>query len=160
MIRYSSSHKALLLIVIYAAMITAQLVPVSVRYSIIAHAVTGECVGNCTICGCSPEQSANRTCCCWKKKLQGGHGHERAQSADCCKNKGHGNRPVLSCGCPCGGNKLLASWDGETFEQLPYRFSEDTLAFHADDLSTPYRYHLTDRHGVPPDPPPEFTIVS
>jgi hypothetical protein len=158
--RFNSSYKALLLIVIYAAIIMAQLVPINMRTAVIAHAVTGECVGDCAICGCSPEHSANRTCCCWKKKLQGGHGHEHAQTADCCKKKGHGSKPVLRCGCPCGDNKQLAFWAGETYEQLPYRFSENTPAFHADDLSTLYRTRLTDRYGVPPDPPPKLTILS
>jgi hypothetical protein len=35
---------------------------------IVAHVVTGECSGDCNICGCSLESRANHTCCCAKKK--------------------------------------------------------------------------------------------
>jgi hypothetical protein len=149
---------ALLIIVSYSAMAISPLATFAAKSKIIARAVTGVCAGDCGSCGCSPEHSANHTCCCWKKKLQDDHEHEHTHTADCCKKKDHGSKTVLSCGCPCGSNKLLAFWNGETYEQLPYRFSADTPVFRSDCLSTLYRKRLTSRHGEPPDPPPKPVI--
>jgi hypothetical protein len=134
------------------------LAPLALRSPLIAHAATGECVGDCAICGCSPEARANHTCCCWKKKQQHDHEHDHGQVADCCKKK-QGGKTVLSCGCPCG-TKHLAFWSGEKCEQLPYRFSEGVPAFRADDLSSACRTRLTDRHGDPPDPPPKIRLLT
>jgi hypothetical protein len=124
----------------------------AMRFTGIAHAITGEYAGDCNICGCSPKQQVAHTCCCWKKKQQ--HDHEPQHVADCCKIKQRG-KSVLSCGCPCGGNKQLAFWNGENYDQLPYRFNEGMQVLHEDDLSSFYNRRLTDRNDDPPDPPPE-----
>jgi hypothetical protein len=157
---FTRKRIALLLTVIYTLIIVIPLAPLAMRSATIAHAVTGECVGDCAICGCAPEQSANRTCCCWKKRQQASHEHEDGQVADCCKKKEHGSKPVLSCGCPCGGNKLLALLDETGCELLPYHFSDVSPDFHGESLSPPHHNCLTDRHGDPPDPPPKLTILA
>lgn len=59
------------LTVIYGLIALAPLAPVPLHSKTVLHAVTGECVGDCTVCGCSPEARVNGTCCCAQKhKLQ------------------------------------------------------------------------------------------
>lgn len=148
---------ALFLTSIYLVITMSPLAPIAMRSPLIAHAVTGECAVDCNICGCSPEKRVNHTCCCWKKKQQQAHEHEHV--ADCCKKKQHGI-PELSCGCPCGGNKLPGLPGAENSDQLPYRFTEGVIALYEDALVTFQQYRLTDRHGDPPDPPPKISALS
>ncbi|OGR24915.1 MAG: hypothetical protein A2X79_07430 [Desulfuromonadaceae bacterium GWB2_53_15] len=152
----SRNRTALLLTVIYSLIILTPLAPLALRSATIAHAVTGECAGDCAICGCSPEHSANRTCCCWKKKQQGCHGHEDDQTADCCKKNKPESKPVLSCGWPCGGNKQRALLDATGFELLPYHFGESIPAFQREGSSPLHNTRLTDHQDEPPDPPPKL----
>ncbi len=149
---------ALSLTVIYVVITMSPLAPLAMRSPAVAHAVTGECAGDCDICGCSPEMRANHTCCCWKKKLQ--HDHERKDTGSCCKKKRQSGKPVLRCGCPCGGNNQLASWGESKYEHLPYRFSEEMLFIHQDKLLFIHQNRLIDRYGDPPDPPPKFGVLS
>lgn len=60
---------------IYLVIVFSPLAPLAMQSELIAHAVTGECSGDCRIDGCSLEQSAAHTCCCWQKKR-----HEIAES--------------------------------------------------------------------------------
>jgi hypothetical protein len=156
--RISRPITALLLLAVYAAVAMTPLAPLAMRAPLIAHAASRECVGDCAICGCSPEARANHACCCWKKKQQHDHERHHGQVADCCKERQH-DKTVLSCGCPCG-TKHLALWSGERYEQLPYRFNGGIPAFHADAPSSAYRKRLTQRHGEPPDPPPKIALFS
>ncbi len=149
------SHIALLLTTIYLVIVTSPLAPLALRSPVIAHAVTGECVGNCDICGCSPAQRADRTCCCWRKKQR----HDREQErtvANCCQKKRPDSTPILSCGCPCGGSKMPGLWGGEKFELLLYHFTEGTTALHEDEPSAYRNDRLRDRYREPPDPPPKL----
>ena len=65
--RYITS---LLMSLIYLLIVFAPLTPLALESKIVAHAVTGECSGDCKIDGCSLERSATHTCCCWQKKKQ------------------------------------------------------------------------------------------
>jgi len=60
---------ALLMTAIYLLVILAPLAPAALHSGIFTQALTVECVGDCRICGCSPERSAAHACCCWQKKL-------------------------------------------------------------------------------------------
>jgi hypothetical protein len=147
---------ALFLTSIYLVITMSPLAPIAMRSPLIAHAVTGECIGNCDVCGCSPEMRANHICCCWKKKQQQAHQHQYV--ADCCKNKKHHKMTISTCNCPCGSNKLPGLMGAQNFEQLPYRYTEGEIALHEDSLSSFLRYCMTDRHGDPPDPPPKLAV--
>ncbi len=139
-----------------------------------------ECIGDCNLCGCSPESRAAHTCCCAKKKQQQTHAHDDHQdgASDCCSTKPeqqarvpeHGDdstpdccakesapqKPVIiSCGCPCGGEKQSALTIAGTSEVLPFRFTEQLTV---PDTKTTYSnltHRLTSRLGEPPDPPPQ-----
>lgn len=158
--RRHRSIVALLLTVLYTAMVMTPLAPLALRSPVIAHAVTGECAGECSLCGCDPEKSASHTCCCWQKKKQQERENEEEQVPDCCKKKQCLAEPVLTCGCPCGGNKLFITTDGEQYEQLPYRFSANKPILPEDTLSISRHDRLTHRYGDPPDPPPKLPVTS
>ena len=154
--RVHRSLLALFLAAFYTVITMTPLAPLAMRSAVVAHAITGECVGDCAICGCSPERSANHTCCCWQKKLK--HEHDQDHEADCCKKKHRLGKPVLTCNCPCGSNKPLGLWGGEKFEQLPYRFNEGVPDLHDDALFSFHCGRPQDRLGEPPDPPPKLSI--
>lgn len=76
----STSHRyitSLLLTALYLLIVTSPLAPLAMQSKLVAHAVTGECSGDCRIDGCSLERSAAHTCCCWQKKR-----HEALESQD------------------------------------------------------------------------------
>ncbi|BCS55338.1 hypothetical protein [Geobacter sp. SVR] len=166
---------ALGLAVIYLTITVSPLASVVMRSKTVAYAMTGECVGDCDICGCSPESRANKTCCCAIKKRMEQHRHtaeqhdsseKTAASTDndadkktgkCCKKNKAGTKvTVLSCNCPCGKGKTLATGGAGKNELVPYRFAEsisppsDYGTYHI----TPQR--LTSRHPEPPVPPPKL----
>ena len=148
---------ALLLTLIYSLIIMSPLAPLALQSPRVAHAVTGECSGNCDICGCSAERRVSRTCCCFlKKKLQ----HDHKNVPDCCKKKKRSKMTMLSCNCPCGDNKIPGMPGAEKTEVLPYRFNEGIVPLAENPLLTPPRKSLTDRHGDPPDPPPKLHLTS
>lgn len=149
---------ALVLVVVYTAIIMS---PLALHLPAIARAMTVECSGDCGKCGCSPVQSANRTCCCWQKKHQERHNHEDDRTAACCKkNKDHHSKPVLSCGSPCRDVKAMFLCTEDNSEQIPCMFRATAIAVHGKALSATYRSTLTDLHLSPPDPPPKLTHLS
>ncbi len=78
-------HKNLtsyVLISIYLLIVCTPLAPFAMKSKLIAHAVTGECTGDCRIDGCSAARSANHTCCCWQKKLRSSDEHH--SKGECC----------------------------------------------------------------------------
>jgi hypothetical protein len=75
----SSSHRAgrpfrrviaAAMVAIYLMIALSPLSTLAMQSKKVAHAVTGECAGDCDICGCSTESRASHTCCCWKKRQQ------------------------------------------------------------------------------------------
>jgi len=55
---------------VYLLIVMSPLAPLAMQSKVVAHAVTGECSGDCDICGCSLESRASKTCCCAKKQRQ------------------------------------------------------------------------------------------
>jgi len=148
---------ALFLSSIHLVISMSPLAPIAMRSPLMAHAITGECVGNCDICGCLPERRANNTCCCFLKKK---HQHDRENVPDCCKKKKRSKMTMLTCNCPCGKNKLPGMPGAEKTEILPYRFTEGIIALAEGTLFSSHKKRLTDRHGDPPDPPPKLSPLS
>ena len=58
----------LLMVAIYTVIALSPIAPVLLHSKAVAHALTGECVGDCKICGCSMEASESNTCCCSRKQ--------------------------------------------------------------------------------------------
>lgn len=144
---------ALLLTVIYILIDLSPLASIALWSPTVAHAVTGECVGDCNICGCSAERRANHTCCCFLKKK---HLHDQENVPECCKNKKRHKMTILTCNCPCGSNKQLGLWGAEKSEPLPYHFTDGIFGSYKNTSFAILKSRLTDRHGDPPDPPPRL----
>jgi hypothetical protein len=151
---------ALVLTVIYLLITMSPLAPLVLLSPAVAHAVTGECAGNCDICGCSLERRAGKTCCCWLKKLKKEHDHEQEQLPDCCKKKHKAAKPELKCNCPCGSGKHIALWGADNNEQIPCQIIAGIPFSYGNIPAGVYERRLTDRFGDPPDPPPKLTAIS
>ncbi len=149
---------AMLLTGIYCLILLTPLAPLSLKSPRLAHAITGECSGDCNICGCSLERSATRTCCCWQKKLQHEQGQGENGEADCCKiaKKAKSGKTICTAP-PCGSGKQFAFWSGEKLEQLPYRFSNCSMLVNEEILAPNRIGSLTSRSIPPPDPPPKIS---
>jgi hypothetical protein len=146
------------LTVIYLVIALSPLAALAMHSKVVAHAVTGECSGDCDICGCTPENRANHTCCCAKKRQQQAHVHEDDQdgTADCCKKKPVEKKTIIACGCPCGNGKQVALSTSGTSEILPFHFTEQFSTPHTDTTFTNPTHRLISRHGEPPDQPPKL----
>jgi hypothetical protein len=154
---FSRHMVALVLLVIYSLITVSPLAPLTLKSPKAAHAVSGECSGNCNICGCSAERRANHTCCCWQKKLRHQNGNEKV--ADCCKKKMRHRMAMISCNCPCGGNKQPFLPGSENSEYLSCRF-DGVVVMDNDTLSFASSYRMSDRDIDPPDPPPKLHLLS
>ncbi len=157
---FSRVIAAKVLTVLYLLMVLSPLATVALRSPLIAHALTGECVADCAICGCSPERSANRTCCCWQKK----HRYETDDVTDlpeCCK-KIHAaqNGAVTISSRQCDSNKNLALSGAAQSDLLPYRFYQADIAIIETAGVASIPVCLSDWQGEPPDPPPRLIYVS
>lgn len=146
---------ALALTVIYLLITLSPLAPAVVSDARLAHALTGECVGDCDICGCSLEQRANHTCCCQQKLKQ----KASREARGCCKKQGT-KVTVVRCSCPCGSEKAAAFLNLNKSEILPFAFAcgldrRLTASAHHDQ---PRR--MPTRLGEPPDPPPHLSRIS
>ncbi|HEY4743840.1 MAG TPA: hypothetical protein VIH45_04220 [Desulfuromonadaceae bacterium] len=154
---------ALVLAGMYLAIVMGPLAPLAMHSKVVAHAVTGECSGDCDICGCSPERRANHTCCCYLKKQREAHAHDECDTRvpDCCKQKRTPKKvTTLSCNCPCNSGKQLAFSGAISTEWLP-----NQCATHISPTWESSQHHtlhrpLTSRYGEPPDPPPKLSRIS
>lgn len=101
------SHRyitSLLLTTIYLLIVFIPLAPVAMQSKLVAHAVTGECSGDCKIDGCSLERSTTHTCCCWQRKQRESSEIHQHSSAGCCgtpsASKGEDSKHGAGCCVP------------------------------------------------------------
>ena len=121
----------------------------------VLHALTGECSGDCDICGCSAESRATHTCCCAKKAQLQTLAHRSDEMPNCCKKLPSANQVVIaSCGCPCGSGKAIASSGSKVSEIFPFYFNTDLAVDFVKNDQASLVQHLISRHSEPPDPPP------
>jgi len=154
---------ALALIVLYAMITMSPLASLAMRSATVAHAITGECAGDCIICNCSPERSANHTCCCWQKKLHKNSDREETQEqSDCCEQnqESHSDAVVMTSSPPCNSGKNIAVGGYGLVDVLPYRFSQGIPIIRESSLVEHPLAHLTNWSGIPPDPPPKLSRLS
>jgi hypothetical protein len=148
---------ARILLVVYLVIAMSPLAPIALRSPYLAHALTGECVGDCNICRCSPEQRANRTCCCQQKLKQ--QARLVSEIPDCCKNT-KGSVTVFRCSCPCGSVKDLAQLNAPKSEVIPFVFDIGFRPPLADMAHREQPRLMPTRLGEPPDPPPRLSFSS
>ena len=158
--RFARYRAALALLAVYVVMTLSVLAPLTLHSSAIALAVTGECTGDCTLCGCSTERSATHTCCCWQKRVHREHGHDESQAGDCCKGKRHDRGPTLKGNGSCGNSKQLAFLGPTASEQIPFHYTQIGPVYYTGTICTSPVNRLTSCHGEPPDPPPKLAFIA
>jgi hypothetical protein len=143
------------MMVLYLFISLSPLLSPALRSKTVLHALTGECSGDCNICGCSPESRAKQTCCCSKKKHLEARGRIDGSLPECCK-KTPGQKEVViaSCGCPCGSGKDQVPATGKAGEILPFYFSACLATPPQETLHPQPPPPLISRVAEPPDPPP------
>jgi len=82
--RSPRSITALAITVIYLLVSLTPLARAALHSGMIPLLLTAECTGDCRICGCSPERSAARACCCWQKRLAGEKARKQATVHNSC----------------------------------------------------------------------------
>ncbi len=157
MLRYIT---ACTVIVLYTMITVSPLASIALRSPAIARAVSGECAGDCSVCGCLPELSANHICCCWKKKPEVRHDVDQEQS-ECCKLNEVPDKPVTTVSSRrCNDGKALALTGVHQNDVLPFLFLQVLTSQREATLSTHSPDPLRSRPGDPPDPPPIISCVS
>jgi hypothetical protein len=158
--RLSRHITASFLAAIYFTIALSPLASLAMHSKVIAHAVTGECSGDCAVCGCSVERSATHTCCCWLKKQEADHDHDQGAGHDCCKGtKKPATQTTLRC-CPCGSGSHALVSVAISCDQLPWHYSHIEPVFVENrQLFLSGSRHAT-RPAEPPDPPPKVTTLS
>ena len=152
---------ACLVIALYVLINLGALAPLAFRSQAYAHAVAGECSGDCSICGCSPERSANHTCCCWQKKLPSHH-HDDDDIPDCCKKIHDEEQPLttITGQAPCRSGKFLA-WTGvQQIDALPGPLYLLTPVIIESALVPSPPPIPTEWSPSPPEPPPKLLSIS
>ena len=149
---------AMFLTAVYLLIAISPLAPVVLRGESLAHAATGECAGNGTVCRCSPERRANHTCCCCQK-----HQKQEADSAagvaDCCKKAKSCKVTLTGRDCPCGSGKALAFLNLPKSESLPFIFDTGLKCWITSTELHNLPSRLLTRLGDPPDLPPHIVIT-
>jgi hypothetical protein len=97
---------AVVLTTIYLTIALSPLAPLAMHSKSVTHAITGECVSDCNICGCSQESRANYTCCCAKKKQMhaGVEKHRESDKKSCCASS-KPVKPVVAKNDCCAKNE-------------------------------------------------------
>lgn len=150
---------ALVLVVLYALIVLGPLAPLAMQSPAIAHALTGECAGDCSACGCAPERSASHSCCCWQKKQQHCQDdHDEENEPECCKKKHGENKKTASIKSrPCNSKKIAWVF-GFNLDDTVYNYFNVVLFF--TQSASPGAGNpvcLADWISVPPDPPPKLS---
>jgi hypothetical protein len=112
---------------VYLLIVLAPLAPAALHSGVVARAISGECAGDCRICGCSPERSSSGTCCCALKKLAGKRREQTAAAGECsdCKAPPHAVKKAGS-SCCSTAKKASARLDHDECA-LPLKSSRETI---------------------------------
>jgi hypothetical protein len=162
---------------VYLLVIFAPLAPAALHAKIVLYAVTGECSGDCHVCGCAAERSAARTCCCWQKKLLQQRTALTRESRNCCQQQGlrhdhaehdeesaatassgAGSQLTAIAPCPCSSDKHAALQGLEDVQHYPFIYAASIPAAHSLPLIPLSPDRLTSRDREPPVPPPRVAI--
>lgn len=98
---------AVLLLTVYMSITLIPLAPLAMHSKSVAHAVTGECTGDCDTCGCSLESRASKSCCCARKNQQQTE-TAKLTAGDCCSKK-TAFVPVVAKESCCSTSKSLTA---------------------------------------------------
>ena len=146
------------LIAIFIVVLLGPLLPLTMQSAIIAHAITGECTGDCDSCGCSLERRASRTCCCWQKKKMRQSMHNEKNT--CCKGENTTQRTIISSHCPCGSDKMIAALTVEEFPLNSFPFNGEIDRPMTSQVFQDLPCSQAVRPNDPPAPPPKISLPS
>jgi hypothetical protein len=107
------------------------------------------------LCGCSPERSASRTCCCFQSKPKCCQGKETPAAEALAKPDQRPGRPIL-CAIPCGSQPKLVLTSLQEIKFL--QFASVPLTAQVSVTNYPALVPGTSprRFLDPPDPPPKI----
>lgn len=152
---------SLLLAIIYLLIMVSPLATLFPHSAEILLPVDGECSGDCSLCGCSPERSINRTCCCWQKRLLLCDLPDRVMGANCCGKPSRFADHVVYCGIPpCGNGRDIPFSDERKFDCLLISGCANLTYPHLETPVPASPLHLIGRNADPPDPPPKLLFLS
>ena len=120
---------SLVMTAVYLLVIFAPLAPAALQSKFVLHAVTGECAGDCSICGCAAERSAANSCCCAQKKLADSKRVKAAGAASCCDSRSKARQPKITASC-CSGRQSEKEHDehGEHCQTAGHENGETIIA--------------------------------
>lgn len=174
----------ILLFAVYTVIALSPLAPLALKSPTLAHAITGQCSGNCDICGCSAERRASKSCCCWMKKKRAEELRSRSslrccsvEKTACCSSRAieikdvncsemppdetQENPPEVVYRCsPCGKGSVTFVAGAGSYQHLPYLFHENLSTPSASKLVNFYSEFFLSRYQEPPDPPPKLSFPS
>lgn len=159
---------AYLLTVIFAMIILSPLAPLAMWSPSVASKITGECSGDCDICGCSLERRSTRTCCCWQKKfrLQEEEKENSQNVPPCCISKKSAAKKIqkkmfsFKSNCPCERGKIHAIFGSAKCPLITCLIVEIEPVYTESRMTSRPLLRMKERPGEPPDPPPKLTIYS
>ena len=122
--RSSRSIISLLMTAIYLLVIMAPLAPAALHPGMLIRVLKSECAGDCRSCGCSPERSAARACCCWQKKLAEAKAVKQSVEHKSCPTStaATNTKPAGSC---CGKAQQHADHDDEASSETQANSTTD-----------------------------------
>lgn len=172
---------ALMLFTVYSVIVLSPLAPLALKSPTLAHAITGQCSGNCDICGCSAERRASKSCCCWMKKKRAEEARVKSslrccsvEKTACCSSgakKSEGvhcsemlpagtqeNPPEVFYRCsPCGKGSVTLFTGTGSYQHLPCLFRENLSVPSESMLANFHSEFFLSRYQEPPDPPPKLS---
>lgn len=149
---------ALLLLVIYSGMAVRSIAPFASKSESPVRTVIMECSGDCSRCGCAPERTASRTCCCWQKKMNrqcAGDGEHEECGMDA---NDHAKAPTIAI-LPCGSKTTVAFW-GDNGDQLLQDQIIPPIILVEKNLACSRPKQLSSCYREPPDKPPKLSSLS
>ncbi|MHC1697045.1 MAG: hypothetical protein AB9919_03060 [Geobacteraceae bacterium] len=174
----------LMLFSVYTVIVLSPLAPLALKSPTLAHALTGQCSGNCDICGCSAERRVSRSCCCWMKKKRAEEAQARrslrccsVEKTDCCSRGAQENETVHCSGtlpdrgrenqrevvyrcCPCGKGSVSLFAGTGSYQHLPCLFRANLSEPSESRLVKFHSEIVQSRYQEPPDPPPKVSLPS
>jgi len=97
--QFTRTARATVLLLFYTLIAMGPVAPAILQSSLVAHAITGQCSGDCAIDGCGVESRARHTCCCWQRHSLA-VAPEALVATDCCVTATTRQLPEQPSCCP------------------------------------------------------------
>ncbi len=123
--RFHRYIASLMMVIVYLTIVFSPLAPIAMKSKLVAHALTGQCSGDCRIDGCSVERSAAHDCCCWQNRNKTDLASKSARpSGGCCSVKHDATLPKMVASC-CAPRNHAEHEEGESVTSASEESSSD-----------------------------------